>query len=226
VKRVRVLALAAAIPFCAPGAALAQHVNSDVPRAGMVEVGATATWTGGDDLGTIEAREISNPGVSSNPLTLFRTDAKVKPSVGVEGQIGVYLSRALEIEGTGSFSRPVLSVRLSGDFEGAPDTTAEKTLTNYLIGGAALYHFGRGRLRPFVFGGAAYLRQLDADAVAAQNGMELHAGGGLKYWLGRGRRRSALRLDARISSRNRSAGFDPMRRATLPMVSAGYALLF
>ena len=132
----------------------------------------------------------------------------------------------MEIEGTASFSRPVVSVHLTADFEGAPDTTAEETLTHYLIGGSALYHFGRGRLQPFVFGGAAYLRQLDAGAADVQDGTELHAGGGVKYWFGGGRRRSGLRVDSRASSRSRSAGFDTTRRATLPMVSAGFAVLF
>jgi len=77
-----------------------------------------------------------------------------------------------------------------------------------------------------VFGGAAYLRQLDAGAADVQNGTELHAGGGIKYWFGHGRRRSGLRVDARVSSRNRSASLDPTKRATLPVVSAGFEVLF
>jgi hypothetical protein len=185
-----------------------------------------ATVTSGRSLGTIAATETSNPGVTSDPLTLFVTDPKVKPAIGVEGQIGFYVSRAFEIEGSASVSRPIVSVRLSDDFEAAEDTTAEKTLTQYLIGGSALYHFGRARLKPFVFGGGAYLRQLEADGASAQNGAELHAGGGIKYWFGRGRHRSGLRLDARVSSRTRSAGFEPMEHATLAIVSAGFAVLF
>jgi hypothetical protein len=60
-----------------------------------------------------------------------------------------------------------------------------------------------------------------------QNGAELHAGGGIKYWFGRGRRnRAGLRLDARVSSRDRSAGFDSSRRATVATLNAGFALLF
>jgi hypothetical protein len=220
------IAAAGVTLVCAPAAARAQYVSRDVPRAGTVEIGATATWTGGRDGGSANATLTSNPTVSPNPLTLFRADSKVRPSPGVEGQIGVYLSHAFEIEGDASFSRPVLSVRLSGDFESAPDTTAEETLTHYLIGGSAVYHVGRGRLTPFVLAGAAYLRQLDAGAANVQNGAELHAGGGIKYWFGRGRHRSGLRLDARVSSRNRSAGLDMTNRATLPVVSAGFAVLF
>lgn len=220
------LVAAVALYVCMPVSVHAQYVSREVPRAGTVEVGATATWITGRSLGTVTATETSNPGVTSNPLGLFVTDAKVRPSVGIEGQVGVYLSPAVELEGTASFTRPVVSVHLSDDFESAADTTAEKTVTHYLIGGSALYHFGRGRLKPFVFGGGAYLRQLEADAAAVQNGTELHAGGGIKYWFGQGRRRSGLRIDARLSARNRSAGFDPMEHATVAVVSAGFAVQF
>jgi len=220
------MAAAIGLSVCAPAAAHAQHVGGEVPRAGTMEVGAMAAWTGGRALDAVAATETSNPGVSPNALTLFMTDPRVKPSAGVEGQVGIYLSPAFELEGAASFSRPVVSVRLSDDFEGAADTTAEKTVTHYLIGGSALYHFKRGPLTPFVFGGAAYLRQLEPDAADVQNGVELHAGGGMKYWFGKGRRRSGLRIDARISSRSRSAGFDPTKHTTVPVVSAGFAVLF
>lgn len=211
---------------CAPAAATAQYINSSAPRAGSIEVGVTGTWTNGRDAGSTSATETSNPAVSSNPLTLFKADSRVKPTPGVEGQIGVYVTRAFEVEGALSFSRPVLSVHLTSDFENAGDTTAEETLTHYIVGGSALYHFGRGALRPFVFAGAAYLRQLDEGAADVQTGTELHAGGGVKYWFGRGPRRAGLRLDARVSSRDPSAGLDTRRRATLPTVSAGFAVIF
>jgi hypothetical protein len=218
--------LAAAVCAGVPAIASAQYVSRDVPRAGAVELGVSAAGIGGRDAGSAVATETSNPTVSESPLPLFRADSRVKPVIGVEGQIGVYVSRAFELEGTVSFSRPVLSARLTGDLEGAPDTIAEETLTQYLIGGSALYHFGRGRLRPFVFGGAGYLRQLDAGAAEVQNGTELHAGGGIKYLFGAGRRRSGIRLDARVSSRDRSAGLDPSKRATLPVVTAGLLVIF
>ena len=223
----RLVAVAAiAVSFCAPAAARAQYAGRELPRGGTVEVGAAAMWTGGRNFGSVTATETSNPAVSPNPLTLFRADSHLKSGIGLAGHVGVYLSPAFEVEGSASYSRPVLSVRLSADLEGAPDTIAEETLTHYVIGGSTLYHFGRGRLKPFVFGGAAYVRQLDAGAVDVQNGTELHAGGGIKYWFGRGRRRSGLRVDARISSRNRSAGLDTTTRTTLPVLSAGFAVLF
>ena len=63
--------------------------------------------------------------------------------------------------------------------------------------------------------------------IALQRGAGLHAGGGVKYWFGRGRRhRSGLRLDAQVSSRDRSAGLDSARRATVATLNAGFAVLF
>jgi len=112
VNRVVMMAAAIGTLLCAPAAARAQYVGRNVPRAGTVEVGATATWTAGRDAGSIDATETSNPTVSTSPLTLFRAGSKVKPSIGVEGQVGVYVSPAFEVEGMASFSRPVLSVRL------------------------------------------------------------------------------------------------------------------
>ena len=76
---------------CAPAVAHAQYVNRDVPRAGTIEVSGAATWTSGRNAGSVAATETSNPAVSPNPLTLFRADSRVKPSTGVEGQVGVYL---------------------------------------------------------------------------------------------------------------------------------------
>ena len=225
-SRWSVVAAAAAMAVCTPLDAHAQYVGRELPRAGTVEVGATAVLTTGRSLGTVTATETSNPGVSSNPLGLFVSDLRVKPSLGMEGQVGVYLSPVFELEGNASYTRPVVSAHLSDDFEAAPDTTAEKTVTHYVIGGSALYHFGRGRVKPFVFGGAAYLRQVEPEGADVQNGTEFHAGGGVKYWFGKGRRRSGVRVDARVSSRNRSAGFDPMRHSTVALVSAGFAVLF
>jgi hypothetical protein len=219
------VALAAVLGVCAAGSANAQYV-SGLPRRGSVEIGAAVTLNGGRTDAPTSATETSNPIVSSTPLTLFRAQASLEPAVGIEGRVGVYLTPAVELEGAGSFTRPVLAVRLTGDFEGAVDTTADETSTQYLIGGSALYHFGRGRLQPFVFGGAAFLRQLDAGGVDAQNGTELHAGGGMKYWFGHGRRRTGLRADGRVSSRDKSGGLDPTKRITLPVVSAGVVVNF
>ena len=78
---------------------------------------------------------------------------------------------------------------------------------------------------PFVSGGGGYLRQIDDANADLVTGTEIHAGGGLKYWFGRGGRRLGLRVDAGLSSRNRSVAFEQKRRM-VPSVGAGLAVQF
>jgi hypothetical protein len=74
-------------------------------------------------------------------------------------------------------------------------------------------------------GGAGYLRQLDEDNADVLTGNELHGGGGVKVWFGTGKGRLGVRVDARASSRSKSAGFEQKRRI-LPVVGAGLVYLF
>ena len=98
-------------------------------------------------------------------------------------------------------------------------------MTSYLAGGTLLYHFGRGAFVPFVSGGGGYLRELHEDNAVVLTGAEIHAGGGLQYWFGKGAHRFGLRVDAQVSSRSKSIGFEDKRRV-LPVVGAGVTYLF
>ena len=40
---------------------------------------------------------------------------------------------------------------------------------------------------PFVYGGAGYLRELHEGEALVEEGLEYHAGGGIKVWFGSGR---------------------------------------
>ena len=104
--------------------------------------------------------------------------------------------------------RPVYEVRISGDIEDAPDTTAEETLSRP-PDGSVVWHVTRAgfeRAGPFLFGGAGYLRELHEDDALVEEGLEYHAGGGIKWWFGQGRRRVGVRGEAGISIRD--GGFD------------------
>ena len=59
---------------------------------------------------------------------------------------------------------------------------------------------------PFCLGGAGYLRELHEQDALVEDGLEYHAGGGLKWWFGQGRRRVGVRGEAGISIRD--GGFD------------------
>ena len=114
---------------------------------------------------------------------------------------------------------------MTNDFESAPDVDADETTTSYLAGGSLLYHFGSGRFVPFASGGGGYLTPLHEQNAELLTGSEIHAGGGVKYWLGTGNHRFGLRVDAQASSRSKSIAFEQKRRI-VPSVGAGIAFLF
>ena len=121
------------------------------------------------------------------------------------------MSRNLLVEGGLRYGRPTYAVDLSGDIEGAPSITAETAITQYVVEGSAVWHFtgpptSRRRTMPFISGGAGSLRELLEGNELVETGVEYHAGGGIKYWIGAARRRFGLRGEARISIRD--GGFD------------------
>ncbi len=221
--RVRQTLIAVAALALVPAMAAAQpYAGSTAPRAGSLEVGGGVVWTGGYDAGSASASETT---AGTAPLTLFVVDGTVKSGPGAVVQIGIHLGRRFSAEGALHYTRPVLQARQSADFESATAATAETVITSYLIGGSLLYHFADGRVVPFVSGGGGYLRQLYEDNADVLTGTELHAGGGLKVWLGSGPRRLGLRLEAQASARGKSVAFE-QRRRLVPAVAAGITYRF
>jgi hypothetical protein len=223
---VRAAVLAAAmLVVCSLPAAAQPYIGSSGPRAGSIEVGGSATWTAGYDAGSRAAQETANSSTGGPPITLFNTTSEVRPAIGVDGRVGIYLASRVSAEATIQFSRPALETRVSDDFENATPITAEATFTSYLIGGSLLYHFGSGRVVPFVSGGGGYLRQLHEDNADVVTGSEFHGGGGVKIWMGTGANRFGLRIDAQASSRSNSISFEEKRRI-VPSVGFGFTYLF
>jgi hypothetical protein len=208
-----------------PAAAWAQprYIGKAAPHRGTVEIGAGGAWIGGYDAGTATAA--LTRGGSATPLTLFAVKSTMRSAPGADARLGLFLSTRLSLEGTLQYSRPVLRARVTDDFEAAPDTDVDGVVVTYLAQGSLLYHFGDGRFVPFVSGGAGYLRQIDDENSDLVTGIESHVGGGVKYWFGDGGRRLGLRLDAGLSSRDRSAGFAEKRR-TLVVAGAGLTFQF
>ncbi len=200
-----------AILLCLPAVASAQGI----------EIGASFVTTGGYDAGEQSGFETPNSiNPNAPPLTLFTTTSTVTRAIGVEGRLAVNVSRRVAIEGTFQVTWPSLHTRIADDFENAPSLTAEQRVTSYLGGGSLVYHFRTGRFLPVVAGGAAYLRQLYEDNAVVVTGAEIHGGGGVKYWLGSGKRGLGLRAEAQLSSRDKSVGFED-KRQTVPVVAVG-----
>lgn len=224
-RRVRLLTIAFAMVFCSAPAAAQMYVGSAAPHAGTVEIGGGVVWTGGYDAGGGDATESSNSSTGGSPITLFTSSARAQAVTGMDVRAAVYLGSRLSAEGLFQFSRPSVRVRLDDDFENALPQVAVGSFSSYLFGGSLVYHFGTGRVVPYVLGGGGYLRLLDEDNAEVNSGNEAHAGGGVKIWFGSGGNTLGLRVDAQISARSKNPGFEDKRRV-LPAVAAGIAYRF
>src|SRR5690606_6430711 len=136
------------------------------------------------------------------------SEPSLEPSLGAQGTVAVYVTRTLAIEGGVQFSRPELQVRLTGDFEDAPDVTASTTITSYLFTGSLVYHFGNSpRQVPFIAAGAGHIRDVHSGNEVLETGVEYHGKAGLKWWFGP-RRTAGLRLEGGLSLRDGGFSYD------------------
>jgi hypothetical protein len=185
------------------------------------EIAGAVTWTGGYDAGGMDAL-LSRPSSGSAPLTLFATSSRMGAAAGALARAAWLVTPRLAVEALVEYSRPTLRTTVLNDFENATGTEATSVIASYLFGGSVRYAFGGARLAPFVSGGAGWLRQLDGDQANTITGAEVHAGGGVTYGL---TRRLTLRVDAGISSREKSVAFEQKRRA-VPVASTSLSFRF
>jgi hypothetical protein len=191
--------------FGAVAPALAQSTVPAGSRPSRFEVSGGGVLVGGYGLGDRKAELTPNTG--SSGFDLFTTDNEVRQAFGVQARIGFVVTPAIVVEGGLRVTRPVYQARVSGDAENAADITVEETLSQYVFDGSVVWQFSPGgRAVPFVFGGAGYLRELHEEDALVEEGVEYHAGVGLKWWFGQGRRRFGLRGEGGISIRD--GGFD------------------
>ncbi len=214
-----------------PAPAAAQvYIGREVPHAGTFEVSGGGVWFGGYDLGSVAAEETRNTGTGTGPFVLFTVDSRAKPAPGLQGRFGVYLARSASIEAGVQLARPVLSSRISGDAEEAPEVTATETLTRLIVDGSVVLHlrglsFAGGKGVPFVLGGGGYIRELHEKNEVVETGREYHAGAGAHLWFGRGKRRLGARTDVGISRRSGGADQAGIKRM-VPTAGASLAYLF
>jgi hypothetical protein len=222
-------------PLASPAEAQARRKPSrpvrparPTPHAGSWEASGGFLWQGGFDLGAKDAELTRNPTTGTGPLELFSSGTKLGSGIGFQARISGYVSKNLAIEGGLRLTRPLLTVKLSGDFESAPNQAAEETLTQYVIDGSAVWHFGtfhNGRGASFVAGGAGYIRDLHEGAELMETGTEYHALAGVKWWFSGRPRRLGIRGEAGFSIRDGGFDFREGTR-TVPVASAGLTYLF
>ena len=225
----RTLALAACVLLCGRGNAAAQtYIGPDKPHAGTFEVSGGGAFVSGFDMGS--RRATLTRSTATERYDLFSSESEVSGFPGLYARAGLYLSRAIAVEGGLRYSRPELSTRLSNDAESAPDETAIEVASSYVIDGSILFHltglaFAGGRGVPFLSGGGGYLRELHEKNQLVETGTEYHATIGLKYWFGTGGQRFGIRVEGGLSGRDK--GFDPEgERQILPMVLGGVSFMF
>lgn len=180
---------------------------------GRLELSAGFTWMGESNLGAVDANLTTG---NSGTARFFSTSSTLGASTGLEARAGVRVWRALEAEAFVSYTKPVLSIDVSNDTEGAAPATAAETIRQYIVGGGALYylpfHLAGGRLVTFISGSAAYLRQLHEGDTLAVTGRTYDGGIGAKYFLvsrPAGRLNAfGIRADARAQARVRGVALD------------------
>jgi hypothetical protein len=201
------------------------YAGTSAPHKGSFELSVGVFWTGGYDAGGTDATLSPNTTTGGTRLTLFAVTGEVRSTPGVDARAGIFLGRRVSAEGAFQYSRPILHARVTSDFESAPDTDVDGVIASYLAAASLVYHFGDGHLVPYVLGGGGYLRQLHEDNADLLTGSEVHAGGGVKYWLGTGTRRVGIRVEAQGSSRSKSVAFTQKRRI-VPSLAAGVSYVF
>jgi Outer membrane protein beta-barrel domain len=203
-------------------AACVVPARAQSPAGGRVEIGGGAAVAGGFDLDRRTAQLTSNT-TTGGTYDFFDVEGRMKTSYGPLGRIGVYLTRALSVEGGVQWMRGTNAQTITNDVEDAPDITAEETVNQYLFEGSALWHLGAGSsVTPFVYGGAGYLRVLHEGDALVEEGVEIHAGIGLKWWVGR---RVAIRGDGGVSIRKLGGENDDKRR-TVPVAGGSVIWVF
>ena len=200
-------------------------VSGAKPRKGTAEISIGGLWTGGQSLPASAAGLTPNPAGGLSSFDLFEVDPTLEQAIGVQGTVGVYLSRRISIEGGVQFSRPRFEVRLTNDFEDALDVTAGTTITSYLFTGSLVYHFApSARTVPFVAAGAGHVRDVHTGNEVVETGLEYHGTVGIKSWFGKVRK-FGLRAEGGVSVRDGGFSYEDEQRV-VPMAAVSLLYLF
>ena len=187
-----------------------------VPPPARFEVGIGPVWIGHTNVGTRDATETAAAG---SRFVLFSTSTQLDAAVGIEGRIGIHVSRVLEVDVAASYSPPMLRSRITADVENANPTSAGVAVRQIAIGGSLVVHLTRlhvsRRVVPFIEAGAGYLRQLYDTRTVAATGQTYQIGGGVNYMLASrtGHRVTGLGLRADVRALARTKGVAPDGRA-------------
>jgi len=206
--------------LCVLGACSSKAFAQSEPPASRLELGVGVRWIGTEQLGAKSATETTGSGGTS---TLFSTTSELAGAAGIEGRVGVRLSRSLVVEAEGEYLKPELRIAINGDAEGAAPVTATETIQQFTIGGDLVWylpvHRWSPRLAPFAIGGAGYMWQLHDPATLVDTGSFYHVGGGVSMLFTSGGRwhtkGAGLRADLQAFVRSNGVAFDDGAKTSL-----------
>ena len=193
-----------------PSIASAQSADPPSPR---FEAGIGVLWIGQQALGSSKANETVAAGTTT---PLFSTSSDLAGATGIDGRIGVRLTRSLVAEAEASYLKPQLRIAISGDTEGAPALTATETIQQFTIGGGLSWYLPNqgwsARFAPFVMAGGGYLRQLHEQNTLVETGSFVQVGAGAAYLLSTQRhfhtKSTGVRVDLRAIRLSKGVAFD------------------
>jgi hypothetical protein len=168
---------------------------------------------GSATVGTTDATETAPNG---SRFRLFESKTTLAPVVGVEGSLGVRLTRSIDAELSTSYGSADLQTRVSSDAENAAALSIAESVKQLRLEGSLVLHVARWQLGeravPFLTAGGGYLRHLHEGRTLAEPGRVYHVGAGLNYRLRRARRAGSrgagVRIDARALIRSGGVAFD------------------
>jgi len=215
-RAVRAIVIASGLSLAASSAA-AQ--SAAVPPRVLVDVGGTVL--GGGSLGSTDATYTTPAGTS---FTLFSTSQSWGAGRGVIGHVLVRVTPRVAFELSGSWTRPDIRAKITGDFEGAADTTATQPVSQFLTSAGLVVSFApHGKWMPFARGAVSWMRHLSSDQTLYEDGAAADLGGGVKYvWTEkRGHVRPyGLRADVWMNVRAGGIKLAPRSRVIAPGFSA------
>ncbi len=143
------------------------------------EIAIGSGWTSGWSLGRTQALARQPNGT---PLVLFETETALDASPPLVADLGVRLSRSIQVDAGFSYRPADLTTTIRSDADIAATQVARERVTQLSIEAGLLVHFERwrigARVTPYASGGGAYLRELHESRTLIETGQAYRIGGG------------------------------------------------
>jgi hypothetical protein len=201
------------------GPSISSAQEAPALRARRFVLDGGVVWSGSYPIGDVNAELRSNAtGSTPPPFTLFSASSEVGSAPSVGARLGFTLTPHVTLEGGVAFGLPRVVTAISRDTETGPQTLEGEQLKQYVIDGAVAWHLPvriGPRVRPFVTGGAGYLRQLHEERTLVETGQLYFGGVGARFWIrgGSGTARAfGLRTELRANLRRGGIDFENKAR--------------